>query len=514
MAKTEKRKRAKKQRSITAKLMRGIIMILFLTVFIPFFAYYNLPEWVYYLAPGTRLWLAIDEINGTYGTGEFDETVRVVEKRLDSNIEIYTADGRFIYSTAAMTDQLPTDLSRAPTVDDKYQLTYQTVDGEISAGDRGFLLRTYTSTHLDIQFLDVYGYLEGGERIEICMQVSQLSTTGKLYFIISFVAIMISMALALFIIMLYIRRFTKSVKQVCDTTDKMARLDFSEKCPETSVMELSQLSDSINTLSDSLDIALTDLKQKNEKLQEDIEKERTIDNLRQTFISGISHELKTPIAIIQGYAEGAKMFYQSGNAAMADSYCDTVMEEATRMNTMILKLLEITKYDSGAYEPVREDFDVRTLVQNWFDRNASILEDRGVRVINRIPEGLVGNGDSVILDSVVNNYLSNALSHVEGEMRIEADWEEVDGKHRIYVFNTGKEIQKKDIDNIWTSFYRADKSLSRSQGRFGLGLAIVASIQKLHNEKYGVENVKDGVRFWFDVKKGISLPGESEEQAT
>ena len=248
MAKTEKRKRAKKQRSITAKLMRGIIMILFLTVFIPFFAYYNLPEWVYYLAPGTRLWLAIDEINGTYGTGEFDETVRVVEKRLDSNIEIYTADGRFIYSTAAMTEQLPTDLSRAPTVDDKYQLTYQTVDGEISAGDRGFLLRTYTSTHLDIQFLDVYGYLEGGERIEICMQVSQLSTTGKLYFIISFVAIMISMALALFIIMLYIRRFTKSVKQVCDTTDKMARLDFSEKCPETSVMELSQLSDSINTL--------------------------------------------------------------------------------------------------------------------------------------------------------------------------------------------------------------------------------------------------------------------------
>ena len=204
------------------------------------------------------------------------------------------------------------------------------------------------------------------------------------------------------------------------------------------------------------------------------------------------------------------MFYQSGNAAMADSYCDTVMEEATRMNTMILKLLEITKYDSGAYEPVREDFDVRTLVQNWFDRNASILEDRGVR--NLILTNAAGGVNES--DSVVNNYLSNALSHVEGEMRIEADCEEVDGKHRIYVFNTGKEIQKKDIDNIWTSFYRADKSLSRSQGRFGLGLAIVASIQKLHNEKYGVENVKDGVRFWFDVKKGVSLPGEREEQAT
>ena len=92
MAKTKTRTSVKKQRSITAKLMRGIVMILFLTVFIPFFAYYNLPEWVYFLAPGTRLWLAIDDINGTYGTDEFDETVRLAEKRLDSNIEIYTAD--------------------------------------------------------------------------------------------------------------------------------------------------------------------------------------------------------------------------------------------------------------------------------------------------------------------------------------------------------------------------------------------------------------------------------------
>ena len=509
MAKTKTRTRVKKQRSITAKLMRGIVMILFLTVFIPFFAYYNLPEWVYFLAPGTRLWLAIDDINGTYGTDEFDETVRLAEIRLAANIEIYTADGRFIYSTAAMTDTLPLDLSRAPTVDEKYKLSYQTVDGEISAGNRGFLLRTYTSTHLDIQFLDVYGYLEGGERIEICMQVSQLSITGKLYFIVSFVAIMLSMVLALVIIMLYIRRFTRPIKQMCVTTDKMARLDFSEKCPETNLVEITQLSDSINQLSDSLDTALTDLQQKNRKLLEDIENERTIDNLRQTFISGISHELKTPIAIIQGYAEGAKMFYQTGNAATADAYCDTIMEEATRMNNMILKLLEITKYDSGAYEPMREMFSLYELVQEWFDRNAGILEEKQVSVANHISPEWWGNGDSVILASVVNNYLSNALSHVDGERRIEAFAEELEGRYRIYIFNTGAQIAKKDIEKIWTSFYRADKSLSRSQGRFGLGLAIVASIQKLHGEQYGVENMEDGVRFWFDVRKGEATTNET-----
>ena len=489
--------------------MRGIILILFLTILIPAGAYYSLPEWFYYLTPATRMYFAMDDIENAYGTPEFDSTLRLVEKRFDSNIEIYSADGRFIYSTAALTDPLPSDLSEAPTVDEKYKLTYQTVDGEISGSNRGFLLRTYNSSHLEIQFLDIYGYLPGGERVEINMQVSQISTTGKIYFIISFVAIMFSMALALFIIMLYIRRFSRPIKQMCVTTDKMAKLDFSEKCPETSLVEFSQLADSINQLSDSLDTALTDLQQKNEKLQEDIENERTIDNLRQTFISGISHELKTPIAIIQGYAEGAIMFYESGNTETAVSYCTTIMDEATRMNNMIIKLLEITKYDSGAYEPVREDFRLRQFVQDWFDRNESILSEKQVTAANLIPEDWHGNGDTVILASVVNNYLSNALSHVEGENRIEASAAEVNGKYRIYIFNTGKQIANKDIDKIWTSFYRADKSLSRSQGRFGLGLAIVASVQNLHGEQYGVENMENGVRFWFDVRKGAQPQDET-----
>ena len=489
--------------------MRGIILILFLTILIPAGAYYNLPEWIYYLTPATRMWFAMDDIEQAYNTEEFDSTLRLVEKRYDSNIEIYTEDGRFIYSTAALTDPLPADISQAPTVDSKYKLAYQTVDGEISGGNRGFLLRTYNNSHIEIQFLDIYGYLPGGERVEINMQVSQLSTTGKIYFIISFVAIMMTMALALFIIMLYIRRFIRPIKQMCVTTDKMAKLDFSEKCPETSLMEISQLSESINQLSDSLDTALNDLQQKNEKLEEDIENERTIDNLRQTFISGISHELKTPIAIIQGYAEGAKMFFEAGNTETALEYCTTIMDEATRMNNMIIKLLEITKYDSGAYEPVRENFRLRQFVQDWFDRNASLLSEKEVTVRNLIPEDWFGNGDTVILASVVNNYLSNALSHVENENVIEASAEEVDGKYRIYIFNTGKQIANKDIDKIWTSFYRADKSLSRSQGRFGLGLAIVASIQKLHGEQYGVENVDNGVRFWFDIRKGEQTQDET-----
>lgn len=482
--------------------MRGIGLILFLTILIPVVVYNKLPDWTFYLSSATRLWFAADDIGSAYDTDHFLQEVQNVEKKYDSNIEIYSADGRFIYSTSAFVNFLPQRLNDAPTIEDKYKLSYRTVDGEITAAGRGFLIRVYEGTGLTVDFLECYSILPGGERIEICMQVSQVSTTAKIDFIVTFIFLMLTIALALIIISIYVSRFGKPIRNMCDITDKMSKLDFSKKCPPTSLAELTQLSESINQMSDALDTALTDLKQKNEKLEEDIENERTLDALRQTFISGISHELKTPIAIIQGYAEGAKMFYASGNTEAADAYCTTIMEEATRMNNMIMKLLEITKYDSGAYEPVREDFSLSGLIGDWFERNSAITEEKGITAVNRIPESFTGNGDTVILASVVNNYLSNAVSHVAGEMRIEASAEELDGKYRVYVFNTGKNIAEKDIDKIWTSFYRADKSLSRSQGRFGLGLAIVASVQRLHGESYGVENVENGVRFWFDVKKG------------
>jgi signal transduction histidine kinase len=177
------------------------------------------------------------------------------------------------------------------------------------------------------------------------------------------------------------------------------------------------------------------------------------------------------------------------------------MTESVRMNDMIMKLLEITKYSSGAYEPARETFALRPFVQEWFDRNEALLEDKGITYENTVPENVFGNGDKLILESVLNNYLSNAVSHAEGEKRLRAYCSETETAWRVCIFNTGKPIAAKDIDKIWDSFYRADKSLSRSQGRFGLGLSIVAAIQDLHGEDYGVNNLLTGVEFWFDIKK-------------
>ncbi len=497
-----KEKVIKRQKTITARLMSSIALIFFIAVCIISIGYHLLPEWVYYLTPAVRLYFAVDEINSAYGTADFSDVLRDVEKGYDSNIEIYDKRGRFIYSTLEQDrTALPVNLSLASSVDQKYKLTYKTTEGSVDAGDKGFLIKVYDSGNIDVDFLVCYFYFEGGERIEVCMQVSQVVSTTKVDFIVAFIFLMSALFIGFIILIFYLRRFSKPIDNMCFITERMARLDFSKKCPPTKLIEMTQLSENINTLTDVLDNALTDLNEKNKKLLEDIENEKTIDNLRQTFISGISHELKTPIAIIQGYAEGAKMFFESGNAEAACEYCDIISGECIRMNNMIMKLLEITKYSSGAYEPQREDFNLREFVEDWYVRNETVLAEKEITAENHIDEELTGNGDLIILASVLNNYLSNAVSHIEGERKIICSVRDTGEKYRLCVFNTGENIEEKHIDKIWTSFYRADKALSRSQGRFGLGLAIVSSIQKLHGEEYGVENKPDGVEFWFDIKK-------------
>ncbi len=499
---SEKVKTIRRQKTITARLMSSIALIFFIAVSVITLAYNALPEWVYYLNPATRLYFAADEITNAYGTEQFADTLRDIEKGYDSNIEIYTADDRFIYSTLDPDRMsLPLKISDAGTVDSRYKLTYSTSQGAVTAGDKGFLIKTYDGGNIDVDFLVCYFHLPEGERIEVCMQVSQVISTTKIDFIVAFGFLMSVLFIGFTILIFYLRKFSKPIDNMCEITGRMAKLDFSKKCPPTKLVEMTQLSESINTMSDALNGALTDLNEKNAKLLKDIENERTIDNLRQTFISGISHELKTPIAIIQGYAEGAKMFYDAGNSTAGAEYLDVIQEETVRMNNMIMRLLEITKYSSGAYEPVRENFSIRDMVGDWYEKNSVLFDEKGITAVNDINPDYIGNGDSIILFSVINNYLSNAVSHIDGDRKIVCRAENLGDRYRVYVFNTGAPIEEKHIDKIWDSFYRADKALSRSQGRFGLGLAIVASIQKLHNQTYGVANTEDGVEFWFDIKK-------------
>ena len=283
-------------------------------------------------------------------------------------------------------------------------------------------------------------------------------------------------------------------------TKRMANLDFSAKCPKYKIKELNELSQSINTLSSSLSVALEKLQSENRQLETDILIERKQEKARKSFISNVSHELKTPIAIIKGYAEGMK--YGIG-CDSTEEFCDIIIEESDKMNNLIIRLMEYMKLSAGAYKLYSTDFNLLEMINGSINDHRSRLDEKDVSVMVIVDPDFVANSDAVMTENIFNNYLSNAISHIDFEKVIKITAEDMGKSYRVHVYNTGKQIPGTDIENIWQSFYRADKAHSREEGRFGLGLSFVATIQEMTGEKYGVENKIDGVDFWFDVKKKV-----------
>lgn len=293
------------------------------------------------------------------------------------------------------------------------------------------------------------------------------------------------------------KMYLDPVVKIKNTTERMAALDFGAVCPPFRNKELRELSDNINFLSSSLSESMKKLENENKKLESAIESERRQDKARRSFVANASHELKTPISIIRGYAEGIK-YGISGDST--EEFCDIIIEESDKMNNLVVRLMEQLQY-SSAYNLNESSFSLRKLITELINGTRLDFEECGIRLSVDIPEECIGRGDSELLSSVFNNYFSNALSHADFEKEVRITCKELQNCYRISVYNSGKPISGTDIENIWQSFYRADKAHSRKEGRFGLGLSIVATIQDLHKQKYGVLNREHGVEFWFDIKK-------------
>jgi signal transduction histidine kinase len=281
----------------------------------------------------------------------------------------------------------------------------------------------------------------------------------------------------------------------------MSNLDFSQKCEVDRNDEIGILSESINKLSASLDTALTELKTTNEQLVSDIEKGRKLEKMRQDFVSSASHELKTPIAIIRGYAEGLKMNVGDSDAS-AKEYCDIIMNEADKMNELVLSLLEASLYSSGMKSINKEEFSLNELVSEYMKAVKPIFDEKGITgSFESENENCIVFADRAQIERVLSNYISNACSHAKGEKKIVVYITATEEKYKVSVYNSGSFIEEKDKENIFNSFYRADKAHSRAEGRFGLGLSIVKSIMDMHSSECGFNNVDTGVEFWFELEK-------------
>ena len=283
---------------------------------------------------------------------------------------------------------------------------------------------------------------------------------------------------------------------------RMSELDFEARYTGNSEDEIGILGHSMNTLSEKLKETIGALKTANNELQRDIEEKIRIDETRKDFIANVSHELKTPIALIQGYAEGLTEG-MAEDPESRDYYCDVIMDEANKMNKMVKQLLNLTALEFGNDMPVMEQFDLVTLIQGVLSSSGILFQQKDATVIFE-PAGPVRVwADEFKIEEVIINYLNNALNHLEGEKRIEIRVEQLEGEVRVTVFNTGQHIPEEDLDNLWTKFYKVDKARTREYGGSGIGLSIVKAIMDSHNKACGVENVDGGVRFWFTLDSGM-----------
>ncbi len=340
---------------------------------------------------------------------------------------------------------------------------------------------------------------ENGYHIEISTEINPIQENASLATTVTTAITVLTLGLALVVIYDYSRRFTKPLIQMNNVMKKIAKLDFSVKTDIDRKDEIGTLAKNINTVSESLDMALTELREKNAQLEEDIEKERLLEKMRQDFVSSASHELKTPIAIIRGYAEGLKM-----NVGEADStsleYCDIIINEADKMNELVINMLEQSLYSTGTKQTEKERFGVKEYIEDFLQTATPVFEEKKITIKTNISDATV-YGDRKQMTTVLSNIVLNACSHAQDDRIIEISTEKQDGFVKVNVFNTGSFVADKDKDSIFTSFYRADKAHSRKEGRFGLGLSIVKTIVDNHGCDCGFENKENGVTFWYTMEE-------------
>ena len=348
------------------------------------------------------------------------------------------------------------------------------------------------------------GKLDNGYHIYIQIPLSPIEESVKISNRLLLMMGIIIIIIASIIASIISRSFTSPILQLTQITSKMANLDFSEKYENTeSNDEICELGNNINTMSSKLEKTIKQLRNNNNQLEKDIEEKSKIDEMRKQFISDVSHELKTPIGLIQGYAEGLLENVNSDEKSRK-YYAEIIIDESNRMDRLVKQLLELMKIEYGKMEFNNNVFDICELIREVINRCKMISDEKGVTIEFKQSKPIEVYADAFYIEQAFTNYVTNAIKHVHemyGDKQITVKVKVNNEKKnvRISVFNTGKRIEEENIDKIWGRFYKIDESRNRNDGGTGIGLSLVKAIMTSYGFKYGVKNRDNGVEFYFDI---------------
>ena len=527
--KTRNKEKKKKRRSIAAELSVLFIGLLILIMVAMLFINNTYLTQFYELRLRRTLHKAYLEVDshvlddGGVDTEFFENEFRSLER--SGNIALVISDQEF--SPVIEVRREDDDIMAARL--NAYSMGLDQDNVSIVEQKDDYIIQKKSDSKYQMDFLEMWGTLpSSGYHFMMRIPMDSIRMNARISNEFIFYTILILGLVGIVMIGWLSRRIARPVKELTEISARMADLDFNARYTSGGRNEIGQLGENFNQMSSTLEKTISELKTANNELQKNLDEKTRIDDMRREFLSNVSHELKTPLALIQGYAEGLQDSV-ADDPESRDYYCEVIVDEAAKMNVLVQKLLTLNQLEFGGDEVELVRFDLAELIRGKVNASRILADQKGASMEYEGPSELEAWGDEFKVEEVLTNYLSNAVNHVDdyasgvsGSHRVlnkneagqgaaddknprrivvRASADESASKVHVGVFNTGSHIPEEDIDRVWDKFYKVDKARTREYGGSGVGLSIVRAIMDSFHQNYGVENVDDGVEFWFELDR-------------
>ncbi len=426
---------------------------------------------------------------GSYDESKTEEIERIAIKN-NIDIVVATPDGRVLSSNARQ-NNLSNEIR---------DVRLNVNEGKILISKQNYTIQLMDKSEGKIIVLT--GMLSDGNYI--MMRYSMENLNAFLYLSDRFLLVVaiISAFIAFIIAEWFTERLTRPLVKLTNISQKMTNLDFSEKFVPNKRRrnEVDVLGEHMNIVSETLEETLDELQEANEELKKDIEIMDKNEKMRKEFLSNASHELKTPIALIQGYAEGLAEG-MGDDPESREYYCEVIVDEAKKMNKLVQQLMSLDEIEYGIKNIDKKPFELTEMLNSLVNASQILMEQNDITLKNDISENVNAFGDEFVVEQVFLNYLSNAIHYCKNDKIITISQEVREDKVRVTVYNTGDNIPDEDIEHLWDKFYKVDKARTREYGGSGVGLSIVKAAMESMKNEYGVYNTNEGVAFWFELDK-------------
>ena len=311
--------------------------------------------------------------------------------------------------------------------------------------------------------------------IFVCTDVSPVNATvhtirfQMIY--ISLIMVLLSLLLALVVS----SRISGSIIKINESAKELSKGNYDVRFEGKDYKEASELSKTLN------------------KTAKELSK---VDDVRRELIANVSHDLRTPLTMIKGYAE--MMIDIPGENTPEN--VQVIIDEAGRLTGLVNDMLDISKIESGIAEIDKKTYDITESIKKIIGIHAKFLEHNGYDVWFEYKEHVFIRADEYKINQVIYNLLGNAVNYTGDDKEVKIIQKVKNGKVKIEVKDTGEGIPEDELDNVWNRYYKIDKNHRRAVIGTGLGLSIVKNVLELHDAEYGViSEVGKGSTFWFEM---------------